>query len=171
MCMSTLPNLALSIRQPWAWAIAFGLKDIENRTTFAVNKGDMKPKDICVHAAKGMTQDEYDSTRRFMAELGIECPRPDDLVRGAIIGTCTVVDVVKKHDSPWFFGPRGLVLTNQKTISPIASSGALGYFKWSADGEIDMPKPWMIAWPEIAKSSKRKSAPIVEAMPLFETQG
>jgi hypothetical protein len=29
--VKTVPKLALSVRQPWAWAIIVGLKPIENR--------------------------------------------------------------------------------------------------------------------------------------------
>ena len=153
--MTGLSPIALSVRQPWAWAIVSGIKDIENRSTFAVNKGDMQPKPICIHAAKGMTRDEYERARWHIEDCGFQCPDPADLVRGAIIGTCTVVDVVKEHDSPWFFGPRGLVLTDQEMITPIAVSGELGYFKWKAGGEIDAPKPWMRSWPENVRADRR----------------
>lgn len=160
--MGELPSIALSIRQPWAWAIVAGHKDIENRTTFAVNKGDMEPRDICIHAAKGMTQDEYFSTSEFMFSMGIICPSPDLLLRGGIIGVCTVIDVVKEHDSPWFFGPRGLVLTSQREIEPIPSTGALGYFRWRKSGAFDEPKPWMLG-----ETRKRKKHRVCD-VPLFE---
>jgi hypothetical protein len=143
----SLPPIALSIRQPWAWAIVCGFKDIENRTAFAINKGGMQPKEICVHASKGMTRHEYESTRNFMAEQGVICPHPSNLFRGGIIGTCTVVDVVMEHESPWFFGPRGLVLKDQRVITPIPCNGALGYFKWTVGTEsFEEPKPWMKNW-------------------------
>lgn len=37
--MADIPHLALSVRQPWAWAIIHAGKDIENRTWQAVNHG------------------------------------------------------------------------------------------------------------------------------------
>ena len=40
------PNKALSVRQPWAWAIIHGGKDIENRVTRAVTMGGMVPATI-----------------------------------------------------------------------------------------------------------------------------
>lgn len=49
------PVSALSVRQPWAWAIIYAGKDIENRGHVAIWKGDMKPKRIAIHASKGMT--------------------------------------------------------------------------------------------------------------------
>ena len=142
-----IPIIALSVRQPWAWAIIHGGKDIENRTTFAITKGGVEPKRICIHASKGMTRGEYEDTREFMAELGVTCPRPNELVRGAVIGAVTVDAVVRESESPWFFGPRGLVLSEPTPIEPIPALGALGYFRWAAGGEIAAPLPWMLAWP------------------------
>lgn len=81
--MTILPAQALSVRQPWAWAIVSGHKDIENRSAVAVSKGDMKPREICIHASKGMTQYEYDDAASFMRELGVDCPPPANLIRGA----------------------------------------------------------------------------------------
>ncbi len=144
------PEIALSVRQPWAWAIIHGGKDIENRTAGAVRHG-MTARHICIHASKGMTRDEYADTRDFMASLGIVCPRPDKLVRGGIIGAVTVSDVVSNHASPWFVGPCGLVLTDAQTVEPIPAVGQLGYFKWQKSGGLADPLPWMTAWPEDAR--------------------
>ena len=156
------PNKALSIRQPWAWAIIHAGKDVENRSTFAVTKGDMRPMRIAVHASKGMTRDEYEDAREFMEKRGVECPRPDALVRGAIIGSVIVTAVVKESNSPWFFGPRGLVLSGATPVEPIPVLGALGYFQWAARGEAESPLPWMRAWPGKTKQPARQ-----EPMPLF----
>lgn len=145
--MMARPEFAVSVRQPWAWAIVAGFKDIENRTTFAINKGRLDLRGpICVHASKGMTRDEYDSARDFMAALAVECPPAADLVRGAIIGAVEVVDCVRKSDSPWFVGPRGLVLRNPVRFGlPIPCVGQLGRFQWrGSDGEVEKPLPWML---------------------------
>ena len=159
-----LPRKALSVRQPWAWAIIYGGKNVENRSTFAVSKGQLRPARISIHASKGMTRDEYECARETMAKLGVDCPRPDALVRGAIIGDVTVLEVVKESDSPWFFGPRGLVLSAPVPIPPIPALGALGYFQWALAGEPEAPLPWMLAWPGKAKQPDRQ-----EPMPLFGT--
>ncbi len=145
--MRVIPTIALSVRQPWAWAIVAGYKDIENRSTFAVSKAGFDARPVAIHAAKGMTIDEYDGACAFMARLGVECPHPRDLVRGGIIGAATVTGVVKAHASPWFFGPRGLVLMDQRQVTPIPALGALGYFQWRQSGALAEPLPWMRAWP------------------------
>lgn len=145
--MDSLPELALSVRQPWAWAIIYGGKDIENRSWQATNHGLTVRGRKAIHAAKGMTRDEYDDASTFIRrDMGIDCPDPAYLTRGAIIGSVDVVDVVKESESRWFFGPRGLVLRNPIPCKPIPCIGALGYFRWTEADPSVMPAPakWML---------------------------
>lgn len=141
-----LPTKALSVRQPWAWAILFAGKDIENRSWQAVNHGLTVRGPIALHAAKGMTKPEYDKAAEFMGSIGVDCPPAVDLWRGAIIGTVEVVDVVRDSVSPWFFGPRGLVLQNPQPLTPAPVLGALGYFDWQSRRADAFPEPakWML---------------------------
>ena len=162
MTPTTLPDSALSIRQPWAWAVVQGLKDVENRSAFAVSKGELSPRRVAVH---GMTRDEYEAARGFMARLGVECPRPDVLVRGAVIGAVTIDAVVKASNSPWFVGPRGLLLSGAEAVAPIPAIGALGYFGWQANGVREKPLPWMIAWPDHHR--RNGAAARAHSLPLF----
>ncbi len=141
--MSDLPPLALSVRQPWAWAIIHGGKEIENRSLGSIRAGNMRPGPICVHAASGMKEDEYRYAHWRLARHGVACPRPDELPRGAIIGTVEVTEIITESDSEWFGGEAGLVLKNPKAIDPIPSSGALGYFKWQRSEAFAPVKPWM----------------------------
>ncbi|MGA9668425.1 MAG: hypothetical protein WBQ94_04410 [Terracidiphilus sp.] len=162
-----IPEIALSIQQPWAWAITEGGKDIENRSRFAVTKGDMKPRRIAIHASLGMTREDYEDAAEFMAALGLVCPLPDRLARGAIVGIATVTAIVSEHKSPWFFGPRGLVLADQCAIDPIPAAGALGFFRWSPSSkQLAEPKPWMKAKPE----QEAMAGPLIEPafLPLFD---
>jgi hypothetical protein len=78
--MAALPPLALSVRQPWAWAIIYAGKDIENRdwrhgrlSRFLNQRGR-----VAIHASKGMRKHEYESSRKFIMGLGVECPAPRD---------------------------------------------------------------------------------------------
>lgn len=147
-----LPRLALSVRQPWAWAIIHAGKDIENRSWQAVNHGLRQRGRIAIHAAKGMSRDEYEEARDFMRTLAIECPAPADLLRGGIIGSVEVIGVVSESESLWFFGPRGFVLRNPEPCDFIPSIGALGYFEWHSAPPDVVPSParWML--PASAKS-------------------
>ena len=142
-----MPVKALSIRQPWAWAVIFAGKDIENRSWQAINHGLAVRGPIAVHAAKGMTKSEYEGAASFMASIGVECPPAADLWRGAVIGTVEVVDVVRESASPWFFGPRGLVLRNPQSFCPSPVLGALGYFNWQSRRSDSFPEParWMLS--------------------------
>lgn len=132
--MDTLPDLAISIRQPWAWSILHAGKDIENRSWPTRLRGR-----VCVHAAKGMTRDEWEDGLQTVHQIsrthpfptGLTMPAFEDLARGQIVGTVEIVGCVTDSASPWFFGPYGFVL--QKPIvlgEPIPLRGALGFFKW-----------------------------------------
>lgn len=157
-----LPAYAISVRQPWAWAIIYGGKTVENRVKRAITLGGMdKQRYLAIYASTGMTRDEYEGARDFMASLGVQCPRPDDLVRGAIIGSVQVDGTTKDSDSPWFFGPLALLLSHAQPHDPIPCSGQLGSFLWG-ERRVDAvrePLPWMKAWPH---SSARKKAAMLD---------
>lgn len=148
--MTDLPDIALSVRQPWAWAIIYAGKDIENRSGAAVGKGAMASgRRIAIHAAKGMTRDEYMGAASFMHTLGVVCPPARELLRGGIIGSVRVTDIVRASESPWFFGPRGLVLKAPEACAFIPSVGALGFFRWKLKdgGAPEPPARWMLPKP------------------------
>jgi ASCH domain len=118
---------AISIRQPWAWAIMHAGKDIENRQWSTRVRGR-----VLVHAAKGLTRDEYQSTLDWYCTtpLGTDAamPRMSDLARGGIIGSVEIVDCVTKSSSPWFFGFYGFVLRNPQPLPFVPFCGSLGFF-------------------------------------------
>ena len=79
------PAKALSVRQPWAWAILHAGKDVENRSAAALRHMRIEPfSSIALHASKGMTRDEYEEAAEFMATLGVVCPAPNLLLRGGM---------------------------------------------------------------------------------------
>lgn len=137
-----LPRLALSVRQPWAWAIIYAGKDIENRGW----KSARFRGRVAIHASKGMTREEWLSATEFMAgEEGFAGPPPAELSRGAIIGSVEICDAIRSSSSPWFFGPLGLVLRDPMPCEPIPCVGALGFFEWKRADPSVMPAPakWM----------------------------
>lgn len=146
-----LPVMALSIRQPWAWAIIHAGKDIENRSWRSDNPGLRFRGRVCVHAGVGMTVDEYEEAANFMEGIGVGCPPPADLLRGGILGTAIIADIVTNSDSPWFFGPKGLVIADAVPVDFIGVGGQLGFFKWWQDGPRPgpaAPAKWMVNWGE-----------------------
>lgn len=122
----------LSIRQPWAWLIVHGFKDIENRSWWTAFRGT-----FLVHAGKGMTIREYEEARVVAAGINpsIDVPDPKDLPRGGIVGEAESVNCVTVSDSPWFFGPHGIVIFNARPLPFFPCRGALGFFNL---------KPWMM---------------------------
>lgn len=142
--MDNLPPIALSVRQPSAWAILHGGKDVENRTPGSIRAGRMEPGRVCIHAATGMTEAEYRYIAWKMQAIGVACPPPAALPRGAILGTVEVTGIVTQSDSPWFGGAAGLALRDPRPLdTPIPAKGALGYFRWEAGGDLAPPAPWM----------------------------
>ena len=132
---------ALSIRQPWAFLICHGYKDIENRTWPLPHK--MVGQRIYVHASK--TSDESPGFKRAYACL-LQCCKPTgpsriwetmwrELAYGAIVGEVDIVGCVGESDSPWFEGPYGFALSNPIAYpEPIPYRGRLGFF------EVELPQ-------------------------------
>lgn len=134
--MTDLPKYAISIRQPWSWAIINCGKDIENRSWPTKYRGP-----VCIHASKGMTNREWEAAMDFI-DAAFPVPLVSsigrrrsasgslDAQRGGIIGVTEIVDCVEASDSPWFFGKYGFVLQNTRAIDFIPVSGSLGFFDW-----------------------------------------
>lgn len=141
-----LPEIAISVRQPWAWAIVHAGKHLENRQWGSWNHHLKRQRGpICIHASSGMTRNEYEDARDFMERFGVACPEPADLVRGGIIGTAVIVDWVRTSHSFWFMGPGALSLRNMTPLpEPIPCPGALGFFRWQRYGEMTPPAKWML---------------------------
>lgn len=81
---------ALSVRQPWAWAIVAGLKPVENRTWQTNYRGP-----LLIHAGRRDDPDGF----RFLESHGIATP--EDLLRGGMIGRVELIDIATKHPSIW----------------------------------------------------------------------
>ena len=132
---------ALSVRQPHAWLIVNGPKDIENRNWKTAFRGR-----VYIHA--GLRQDysayEGDPVYRDLNPLIRGFISLEDsfnwsnepLHLGAIIGEVDIVDCVTKSDSPWFEGPYGFVLANPVAYeNPIPYKGQLGLFEVELERE------------------------------------
>jgi hypothetical protein len=119
------PSIALSIRQPWAWLIVNGYKDVENRTWPTHVRGP-----ILIHAGKTMTRGDYDACDLFVSAISrIELPPFDSLERGGIVGVARLVDCVEESESPWFVGDYGFVFKEAKVLPFQSVKGALSFFK------------------------------------------
>jgi len=141
---------ALSIKQPWAWLICAGYKDIENRDWFigrkvasgAVNFAIPVPMRIYVHASK--TEDYPNMYAAFTLIELLHGQSDGNIVKqnyihfkslGAIIGEVDITGCVTESKSPWFVGKYGFVLANPLLYDkPIPYCGQLGFF------EVNLPK-------------------------------
>lgn len=156
-----IPTFALSVRQPWAWAIIHAGKDVENRDWRRPNPGLAFRGRVAIHASAGMTRDEYDA---IMPPAAPPIPPAHLLVRGAIIGHVQIVDIIRApgHEpimSPWFYGPVGLLLRDPIAVDPIPCKGNLGFFEWrqNISDAVAPPAKWMLP-----KADKPAPAPSLD---------
>jgi hypothetical protein len=72
---------ALTVKQPWAWAIIHGGKDVENRSRPTKHRGQ-----LYIHAGKGWADEGLDT-------IGVDdMPADEALLSGMVIGTVDVID-------------------------------------------------------------------------------
>lgn len=117
---------ALSLRQPWAWAVLHG-KWIENRKWNTTFRGR-----FYVHASLGMTHGEYDACAEFCDRAaGLTLPPFDGLLRGGIVGESRLVEVLwpAANVGPWSLeGQYGFQLEDSCIVPFVPCSGRLGFF-------------------------------------------
>jgi len=119
---------AISIRQPWAWLICKGYKNLENRSWPTKFRGR-----VYVHAGRTIDDTAWSLIKRTIDAYGWVDVRMADrngFPLGAIIGEVDIIDCVTCSSSPWFFGPYGFVLANPVLYEkPIPYKGRLGFFE------------------------------------------
>ena len=127
---------ALSIRQPWAWLIVNGYKDVENRDWPTNFRGQ-----LLVHAGQTLTRPVYAAVVAELSAAGIcppDLPAFEDLQLGGLVGWTRVVDCVLEHPSPWKVeGSHGFVLRDSRPIPFVPWKGRLGFF--NVPGEALVP--------------------------------
>jgi len=129
----------LSVRQPWAYLIVAGYKDIENRTWYTGHRGP-----LLIQASKGVDPDDFmPKQRAYIESAGIVIPDSIDLPRGAIVGSVTLTEVYSDgrdenlldiydleslgKGSPWMEGPYGFKMEDAVQFhQPIPFKGQLG---------------------------------------------
>lgn len=140
---------ALSLRQPWANAVLHLGKTIENRRWNTSFRGE-----FLIHAATGMTDDEYDDAKSFcrdvlggdaatafkILEAFGEPPVTHPLKRGFLVGIARLVRVIPPCSSepslfyrpcehPWHMpGQYGFVLEDVREIPAMPFKGWPGFF-------------------------------------------
>lgn len=121
---------AISIRQPWAWLIVNGFKDIENRTWDTKYRGP-----VLIHASsRKPTVAEVQAARAILLQThGLAAahfmPSADDFCLGGIVGIATITGTCESSKSPWFFGPKGFNLADAQTLRFYPMKGKLSFFE------------------------------------------
>ena len=122
------PVKALSIRQPYAWLICKGYKDVENRNWATSFRGR-----IYIHAgvSKVYLKDaaDYIVRRSSVSHAAEYAAVKNTLAFGVIIGEVNIIDCVTESSSPWFTGKYGFLLSNPVLYDhPIPCRGKLNFF-------------------------------------------
>ncbi len=116
---------ALSIRQPWAWLIVQGYKDIENRSWPTDYRGP-----LLIHASKTLDP-RFDEIREDIVAEGGDIPDRHAIERGGIVGQVTIVDCIdapRHREDDWFWGPYGFVLEDARQLAFYPVTGKLKFF-------------------------------------------
>lgn len=122
----------LSLHPPWAWAIIFAGKDIENRTWTTPFRGR-----FLIHASsKKYTGALLAEVREIIAKTsGLRLSDiPKEFPRCQILGSVELVDCVRRSNSPWAGkGAEQWALANpQRLAKPIENvNGKLNLWTWS----------------------------------------
>lgn len=113
---------ALSVKQPWAWLIVNGFKDIENRSWRTNHRGP-----LLIHA--GLDESEFTD---YMADHILKKYRveiPELLKFGGVIGVADLVACHESHPSKWYVpGNYAWELANPRLLRPRPCKGALSLF-------------------------------------------
>lgn len=136
---------ALTIQQPWAWAILHAGKMIENRTWPTNHRGT-----LLIHAGKSTAWMDRENPLDWPGRYGVVLPRRDEFTFGALLGVvelvnCKLIDEVKWlpaneyysnwAGSPFAEGPICWLLRNPQPFArPIPWKGAQGL--WGVPDEV-----------------------------------
>lgn len=131
---------ALTIRQPWAGAVALGWKPVENRTQMIQHRGQ-----LLIHAAGNLASDFTDAAEAIRRITGQELPVlgvPNQSPAWAMGAIVAVVELRAAHRgcnascSPWAqAGQVHHMLTHVGVLRrPIPAHGRLGV--WTPDPDV-----------------------------------
>ena len=125
---------ALTLKQPWAWAVAHAGKRVENRTWRP--PAALIGQRIAIHAGVAYDGDAFLGDLLFCLGSPLREPARRHHVYGAVVATAVIDRVVTDSGSPWFCGPFGWVLRDVVTLrEPVPCKGALGL--WTLSHEVE----------------------------------
>lgn len=139
----------LSVKQPWAYLLCAGVKDIENRTWKLPEK--YKGERVLIHASADrkldygiLTRKQYNGMLDNVSFKETEFPFNDKLNRSAIIGSVRFVDCIINHPSIWAEKTsfsRSVILNNDLTVKGYRVKEEKPIYNWVVADPIMFDKP------------------------------
>jgi len=129
------PLYAITLWQPWAWAIAYAGKRVENREWHPWPRliGQL----IAIHAGMRWDSEAYEDLLEYFKA---PCPPKKESVFGAIVAVARLDRSEKKDgifikpEDPWFCGPIGWRLSKVRRFEPVHCKGTQGF--WRVEGPV-----------------------------------
>ena len=142
----------ISIRQPWAWLVCAGAKDIENRGRAPTYRGI-----VAVHAGANTQAVRVLRNKDVSGSIDFS-----QFSLGAIIGTVELVDVVippiRRLPESWAVGPYCLVFRNPQLFDdPIPHKGRLSIYTLPDETAMEVHR-------RIGVTDKRQSNETINAI-------
>lgn len=147
---------ALTLTQPWATLVSIGAKKVETRSWRTSYRGP-----LAIHASKGFPKYAKDACH---GEYFLKALLPlqiftDQLPRGAVLATCSLVDIIptdiiftfsdlfqryRDLDTPqerafgnYSTGRYAWIMEDAKALTyPVPSKGALSLWNWDEKGHL-----------------------------------
>lgn len=134
--MGLLPKVAISLKQPWAWLVAEGFKDMENRPWYRSFTGP-----ALIHTGKTVDEEAMQALASHLHPATPGEPVMPELLEkfdalydgvgfetGGLVGIATFGPFVVDHASPWFMGPYAFPVSEARSLPFLPWRGMLGFF-------------------------------------------
>lgn len=152
--------LALTVLQPWAWALAKGLKPVENRTW--APPVALAGRYLAIHAGKRIDEEGTSSFRTIIREPAVRTrleavhgtgeltlammPTGAIVAVGRLVGMVTREEQLPPDAAPWFCGPVGWLFADVREIEPaVPCRGAQKLWTVPADVADVVRERWAAA--------------------------
>jgi len=136
----TTPVKCLSVRQPFAWLLVNGFKDVEYRTWKTDYRGT-----IFIHASKTIDKEAYRDVWEHLTKVeGIEMPPLTEAETGGLVGCVELVDIVtgesavNETKTAWELDPntQNWIVTNPYTMDLYSTKGRVRLFTVELPSEM-----------------------------------
>lgn len=140
---------AISIRQPWAYLVANGIKDIESRSRPTDYHGPL----LILAVKKTPAPEDLWDAAQLCKKQGAALPSIFEI--GGIVGLAELAGCVTKSNSPWFNeGYYGYVIRDARPVPFIPYRGQLGLYNVEGFDDLWERYPAPIVIPRIGWISK-----------------